>query len=571
MELDVSRASPYDSRLTIGIDLGCDSFIMDRETAVTFLDTFITSHDFARYKNPIKPIIILQDPSVTDARDNIDSIRKHSVLLFEIPRVLMLEFRSNQILLWTHRFVSFLEEAEELVLLDTYSLENGSFSSNADLFPDKSKNLNRKMYRLASFLLIPHFTFTPITGVPWMATYQNQTVKINGMGGLIMVEFCRKHNCTWDIQIDQIGQWGTLYENGTGDGIMGTVYERRADVGVGSLLLWENAYWHLGFTSPIRKVGISCIAPRPRMIPSWQTIGFVFDLEVWIAVLVCIVCCIATYAFISHANPICDARGVIWNAMNVWAIVLFQAANILHQSAAQGMLSIALVIFAINLGNIFAGKNASLRTFPLFEPPIDTLQELADRGITWVQTHEAWIHSLQTPYNVYLRKIRDNFEVHNFLEMKTLADEGRVAIGVSRLNYGHYLIGDFITEENIMLYRLMQGDLYHDYEVSMTTKTWPFREQLSDLILRIVESGIRSYQEPIVAQQTMNFRVQTKIYHSRDREQTPPTPMGCGDLLGAFMLLGGGIVCGMLAFLGEVLGKYWRQRKINGYVKGFIW
>ncbi|XP_058450303.1 glutamate receptor ionotropic, NMDA 2C-like [Malaya genurostris] len=562
--MEDSEEHDYNQRLIKGIDLGCDSFVMDGKTAVTFLSTFITSHDKATYKNPIKPVIIVQDPFVVDDRDNLDIIRKHPVLLTEIPLVLILEIGTDQISLLTHRFVSSTEEAEDLILLDTFSMNNESFSLEENLFPDKTRNLNRKMYRLASFRIIPHFVYTPISGDQWMAKYKNQTVKINGMGGLIMVEFCRKHNCTWDIAIDQEGQWGMIFENGTGDGIIGTVYERRADVGVGSLLLWENAHWHLGFSSPIRKVGISCIAPRPHMIPSWQIIGFVFAVDVWIFVAVCIICCSAMYLFISHVDPGCEVKGVAWNALNVWAIVLFQAAEILHNSVSQSVLSIALLIFAINLGNIFAGKNASLRTFPPFEPPIDTLQDLAERDIIWIQTHEAWVHSLQNPFNAYLRKIKDNFRIHLMPEIKDIADEGRVAIGVSRLNYGYNMIGDFITDENVVLYRLMKEDLYHDYEVSMTTKTWPLREQLSDLILRIVESGVRSYQEPIVAQQIMNFGVQTTILHSRDREQIPPTPMNCNDMLGSFMLLGAGIVSAILVFIGELLMEYYKKRKLSG-------
>lgn len=65
---------------------------------------------------------------------------------------------------------------------------------------------------------------------------------------------------------DQAGEWGIINDNWTGNGIIGAIAERRADVGVGSLLTWASVYRFLGFTSAIRKVGITCIAPKPRYV-----------------------------------------------------------------------------------------------------------------------------------------------------------------------------------------------------------------------------------------------------------------------------------------------------------------
>lgn len=155
----------------------------------------------------------------------------------------------------------------------------------------------------------------------------------------------------------------------------------------------------------------------------------------------------------------------------------------------------------------------------------------------------------------------NNYRIFTASELKELADQGEVAFGVSKLNYDHYMIGDFITSSNVLMYRLMKEDLYFEYEVSMTTKTWPLRNQLSDLILRIVESGIRAYQEPIVAKRYMDYGVQIKIFHSQDREQSALHSMGIEDLLSAFMVLGAGLLLGILAFFGEVLTHRFNRKR----------
>lgn len=138
------------------------------------------------------------------------------------------------------------------------------------------------------------------------------------------------------------------------------------------------------------------------MIPSWQTVGLAFSPSVWLCSVLSVACCIGMYSFLSHHDPSPNAerRSFGWNAMNVVAIFLFNGAKILYGSMSECILSIALVAFTINLGNIFIGKNASLRAFPLFEPPIDTVEDIANKDLIWVQTHEAWVHSLLLTQNV---------------------------------------------------------------------------------------------------------------------------------------------------------------------------
>lgn len=38
--------------------------------------------------------------------------------------------------------------------------------------------------------------------------------------------------------LDGVGDWGTIEDNYTGDGVLGAVVERRADIGVGAFYLW---------------------------------------------------------------------------------------------------------------------------------------------------------------------------------------------------------------------------------------------------------------------------------------------------------------------------------------------
>lgn len=37
---------------------------------------------------------------------------------------------------------------------------------------------------------------------------------------------------------DEAGEWGTIADNMTGDGVLGAVVERRADIGISALYSW---------------------------------------------------------------------------------------------------------------------------------------------------------------------------------------------------------------------------------------------------------------------------------------------------------------------------------------------
>ncbi|KAL1378321.1 hypothetical protein pipiens_004018 [Culex pipiens pipiens] len=485
-------------RLTEFINLGCHAFVMDQDVVEPFLDGYIRSHDLAMFRNPNKTIIVLRDPDAAiDRAALFDMFHRHPAMR-EIVNLLILLPEEDKVDLWTHRYPT------------------------DDPYP--------------------------------LATFHRQNVTIDGMGGLLMAEFCMKFNCTWDVSIDQLGEWGTIYENWTGNGIVGTLAERRADVGIGSLLSWWTSHQYLGFTAVLRKVGIGCFVPRPHLIPTWKTVALVFSPTVWICSVLSVVCCIVMYDLISKYDPSPEAehRSLGWNAVNVVAMFLFNGAKILYGSLSECVLSIALIAFTINFGNIFIGKNASLQAFPLFDPPIDTIEDMAKAGMIWSHTHEAWAHSVRKTSNPYLMKVATNYRIHPIPELNVLADQGKVGFAVSKMNYGHFMIGDFITAKNVMLYRMMSEDLYFDWEVSKVTKTWPLKDLLSDMILRFSDGGLREFQEPVQAKRHMDYGVQIRIFHSQDREEVPPHAMSCEDLLAPFIVLGAGVVVALVAFAGEM-------------------
>lgn len=59
-------------------------------------------------------------------------------------------------------------------------------------------------------------------------------------------------------------EWGEIYENWTGTGILGTLAEGKADIGVAALYTWYHEYGFLDLSLPMVRTGITVIAPAPR-------------------------------------------------------------------------------------------------------------------------------------------------------------------------------------------------------------------------------------------------------------------------------------------------------------------
>lgn len=114
----------------------------------------------------------------------------------------------------------------------------------------------------------------------------------------MMLEFCYKYNCTWDIITVDETEWGVIYENKTGNGIIGAVVERRAEIGVGALYVWYHESLFLALSRPISRTGITCIVLKPKLVSGWFIAVSPFSTILWIAVLASIVIGIFVLTFV---------------------------------------------------------------------------------------------------------------------------------------------------------------------------------------------------------------------------------------------------------------------------------
>lgn len=282
----IDQATVSEKSILESIENGCQSFMVTQRASQTFLDEFNYLHDRAlqRFSNK-KMVILIENQTAVDQLVQHDAIHDIPQLLLLIP------FDPDRIDLKTNRF-STQDHSLDLILLDTFVPSLGTFIHGNDLFPNKLHDLGGRYLRLAIFKYNPYTIWQEVNSTAESnANYEQQPVlSIDGTESKLFLEFCSKYNCTLDISLDEAGEWGEIFDNRTGNGIIGAVVERRADVGVGALYSWHHESIYLALSKPISRTGVTCITPKPKLLSGWLIPVLPFSLNLWIAVLSTFLC-----------------------------------------------------------------------------------------------------------------------------------------------------------------------------------------------------------------------------------------------------------------------------------------
>ncbi|XP_021710061.1 uncharacterized protein LOC110679524 [Aedes aegypti] len=135
--------------------------------------------------------------------------------------------------------------------------------------------------------------------------------------------------------------------------------------------------------------------------------------------------------------------------------------------------------------------------------------------------------------------------------MSEIADNGREAIMIALLEDGHSMVNNAINAQNIKHYRIMSEQLYFEYEIAYTTKTWPLLDRIDSMSLRARDACLFRHMEQVMVDRYMDYWVQVSIEHSRERPHVQLQKMVLEEISGALMILGVGQTAAAVAFILE--------------------
>ncbi|XP_053691085.1 uncharacterized protein LOC128739616 [Sabethes cyaneus] len=542
------------------IELGCTMFLVEENATINFLNKYIKTHDECMFRRPEKHVIFALHSA--DNEGLLKRIQNHATLQ-EIPNLLMIVPRNDTLKLMTHRYVGNPPEALDLLELDTYIPSNKSFLLKNNLFPNKLANLMGRTYKLASFHLLPWIMMR--RQEDGLVRYLNAQHTIDGLDGYVLVQFCIWYNCTWDLSIDQDKQYGQVFDNNrTGNGMTGALFYRKADFALAAVGGWFQLFSYFSFSIPIQWIGITCLAPRPTLVPSWKIIFMMFTKTVWGVVVV-------TFILISIienvwpkklGSPFSHRKGLSWSFLNVLASFLLLPAYLRRGRPSEVIMSLALVSGTFLIGYVYIGKIHSILAVPVFQPPIDTVIDLAESGLTWNAPHEVWMYLLRGSENPYILKLLQRFHVAPIPNLHATADTGKEPLVMASLHNGHSMIGPWFTADNIENYRRMTEFLYYEYDTGYATKTWPLLDNFDYLAMWIRDACLFQYVELMEVFRYMDYRVQISIEHSRDKQKNELKPFGVDEVAGGLLILGFGYSVAVGIFIFEFITKAIERKRL---------
>ncbi|KAJ6637235.1 hypothetical protein Bhyg_09965 [Pseudolycoriella hygida] len=528
------------SQVQHGVTIGCAFFIVYEGCALSFLDNFHDIHDWVDQKYEKKVLVVTDTQNVMKTQ-NVMEFLQHRIVLNDIPLTVVLQpDGSNDFInIWSaYPFDSYFHNYNRLFL------SNHSLLHDKEMIP-KIIDLNGLIVTGAFMNYPPYASYNrviPGTGnVELFDSNESLPIHLDGQEHIILLEFCIVYNCTLKARLEYDEElWGEVFENRTGHGLLGALTMRKANVSVAAMYLWCPPYRFTQYSSTIQRAIATHIVPKPLQIPFWKTPFLPLPPYIWLCVIsTFLIGALVWFAVSASQNLIRrhivkrqKTHGLLDTMLTVFKMSLFQSARIKINidSISNVTIITSILTFALVIGSLYSGGLSYVMTITHYENPIDTLESLIKSKFLWGGTSMEAIKNSDDPTH---KTIIKGYVVKPIPELRVLVQQQKIAISVEMLQHGTLSYQSYLDKESSKHYMLMPHPIYWEHTIVMSSKTWPFMEQLNRIIFMQQESGIRYYWEHSAASRTVDYDIQHNLEINGKRSQeTEPVKLSVQHILG---------------------------------------
>uniref|UniRef100_A0A182J763 Ionotropic glutamate receptor C-terminal domain-containing protein n=1 Tax=Anopheles atroparvus TaxID=41427 RepID=A0A182J763_ANOAO len=563
--IEVEELQEFEKMLTIGVDLGCQSFIVTERAVDPFFEAFLPAHDAAVQRTVPKRLIMVLQPNST-----VFPRLPQMLIIEELPELLIIlptEKRSGETVTRIELYTVDLYEGDPVSivprLLDVVEDAGRPCDDlhQNDHFPDKFSNMNKRRLRVG---MAPYIPNTHVEDMPLgegnaryiLPPKPNVSAQISGTELWFVVLFCETSNCTPEVTIES--EWGAVFENGSSYGVIGRAVEHQVDIILAALYTWYSTYQFLAFTVVHSRSGCTCLVAKPRLVTNWSTPFQSFTGALWSAVFVAFLGGALALLVVSRGRQrilALDASTRLSASDSVLLMIGFfmeQSVPMPNELVASCVLFGTLMFAGFMIGSSYNGGLASTMIVPQYEKTVDTVHDLAATRTTWVGVTLSWIYSILLAPQPDLRTLLETFREWDDQEIDRHAFDRDVAIIVERLEHGYFAIPGF-NQEALRGRRMLRDDIYWESVIGMCTKTWPARARFDRMVLDLKAHGILAHWELIAVMKYLSLSSQQTIRYSRDTGDDEVMPLRVANVTGALLILGAGLSLAAAVFIAELL------------------
>ncbi|XP_055842665.1 uncharacterized protein LOC129909618 [Episyrphus balteatus] len=498
--IDTAKQENLSELLLKYADIGVEGYITVLPNISEFLDArlYATENTVLRLKDKLY-LFLSADENPEDVLTNkILKLYPHHLFVSCYAR------NTSNLTLWTQKFIGPSDNLKPMHL-DTY-LGNGKFAQNVELYPNKILNMAGRVLEVSSVTYIPYVvSYSVPEGLGDVDNIDpmqpKKSVIYTGTEADIVLSFCQLRNCTLKVIPYGNDNWGDIYENGSSDGMLGSVYRHETEFGIGCVYNWFSHVFETSFA--IAKSAIPILAPAPKPYPAYMTIILPFNKIIWTLIIVSIFASAIVMHVIMYYNFLMEHENDLkehhFDHVSSYELTQFQMVAIFFQQsfsqskldrfAARFFLS-TLLLAGLTLENTYSGQLKSLLTIPAFTEPVDTIQKFADTDWKWGAPSRAWIYTILYSNIPHEKTMREKFVDASHEELRDASYKGDFGIGLERLHGGIYSFGDFVRDGNLDHLIMTKDDLYYDFSRGFSIKGWPMMHSFNTHILWCLEHGL---------------------------------------------------------------------------------
>uniref|UniRef100_A0A1I8PFK8 Ionotropic glutamate receptor C-terminal domain-containing protein n=1 Tax=Stomoxys calcitrans TaxID=35570 RepID=A0A1I8PFK8_STOCA len=476
--------------------------------------------------------------------------------------------------LWTQRYVG-AEGNLNAIHLDTFWGLCRIFAKNVELYPNKLKNLQRRVMRVGTLTYLPYVKTNYVEpgegdedGVD--SHGPNKTVMFEGAEADLVRTFCQMRNCHLRLIPYPPDNWGFIFENGTTEGMLGDLYEQHMELAIGCVYNWYNSLTEV--SRFIARSAVTIMGPGPSQYPRWRINIMPFSTPLWISLFLAMIACALVFQLFKYSanrlgykysSGLIKKKKYGWKTLEKTMLDVF-AVFIQQSSADTSLKRVATRVFlafllcaTITLESTYSGQLKSLLTMPLFNSPIDTIDKWSLTKWKWGAPSIIWITTVEQSDLKHEQLLTKSFEVRDYEFLYNASFRSDYGLALERLYSGSLNIGDYITMACLKTRILLRDDLYFDWTRAVAIMGWPLMPLLDRHISFCLETGLYISWERHYKIRSTNLHMQEMLAElsSGHIQKPPPQNLSIEHISGPLFILFFGHISACIVLLFELLGN----------------
>nr|XP_018915627.1 PREDICTED: uncharacterized protein LOC109043050 [Bemisia tabaci] len=311
-----------------------------------------------------------------------------------------------------------------------------------------------------------------------------------GADGFLLTTLASRMNFRPVILPPQDGlRYGFKASNGSFTGVLGDLIYDRADIAFNSIFIKDYETTKVQFTRPIDFDKLCLVVAKSGLRPHWKGMFLAFSIEMWVALFITYFCSITFWCFVRKIKS--GEYSIITTILDLYRIFLMFPIAKIPNIQSERIAVVSFLWFSLSTATIFQASMVKFLSYPSYEPDLNTLEEVADKGIPVITASENLKATFESDEPV-MRKLYANLEVVPDKGMDILgkvATEGNAA-AIGPANDLAENIATAFVKNNIILLHIV-ADCPKSYHIAyMLPYDSPFLESINKVISIFVESGI---------------------------------------------------------------------------------